>query len=198
MIFDKLFKKDNEEKKNADSFVGDDTVVQENSNTKQNLQGDSDGGTFTGTATDIRPSEKSVKKSKSIKTNKAFDLKSRKNRTRRTVHTKRPFHRKQKQDVKTMVNVYDLIERPVVTEKVAALSEKRTYAFFIRPSATKHTVADAVEALYGVRPIKVRITKNAPKKKRIRIAGREREFGVTARRKKAYVFLKEGDSIRLT
>ena len=72
------------------------------------------------------------------------------------------------------------------------------YAFYVRKGANKHTVADAIEALYSVKPVKVRIAKRPPKRKRIRVVGRERETSKVGGAKKAYVFLKDGDKIQLT
>ena len=148
----------------------------------------------TGTPADVHLSSRTERKSKRMKRNTALTAGKRK--VRRTVHTKKQFHAPRAG--KTDAGAYDIIIRPVVTEKVASLSESGTYAFFVRPRATKHSVIDAVEAVYGVRPVRVNISKNAPKKKRIRVRGREREYGITAERKKAYVFLKRGDTIQLT
>ena len=121
----------------------------------------------------------------------------RKKKVRRIVHTERAFHKKKGIPAKERVNIYEVIDRPALTEKAARMSEKGVYVFLVRPSATKHAVMDAVEAVYSVRPEKVRMAKNAPKRKRIRIPGREREYGLTAGKKKAYVFLRKGDTIRL-
>ncbi len=121
-----------------------------------------------------------------------------KRRTRRPVHTQKSFYAPKRRPVKEQVRVFDTITRPVVTEKVAGLSEKGVYAFFVRRASTKHSVADAVEALYGVRPMRVRIAKSPAKRRRLRVRGRERGYGYTAERKKAYVFLKKGDTIQLT
>jgi large subunit ribosomal protein L23 len=86
--------------------------------------------------------------------------------------------------------------RPIMTEKVYGQSETlRTYAFSVPGSANKHAVADAVVAQFEVTPTDVRITNIKGKKKRtVRKGGR----AVTGRRsdvKKAYVTLKEGDSL---
>jgi large subunit ribosomal protein L23 len=86
--------------------------------------------------------------------------------------------------------------RPVITEKTYVLGETlRTYVFVIPTSANKHTVASAVAAQFEVTPIDVRIANIKGKKKRtVRKGGR----AVTGRRidtKKAYVTLKEGDSL---
>ena len=147
---------------------------------------------------DARPlAEKSAKKTKADKMNTAL-RKQRKQRSNRVVHTKRSFHRPPRKVVGEQVNIYDIIERPLITEKAANQSERGVYAFLVQDRANKYSVADAVEALYGVRPKKVRIAKRPPKRKRLRIPGKEREYGMTAQKKKAYVFLREGDTIKLT
>ncbi|MCY4577036.1 MAG: 50S ribosomal protein L23 [Candidatus Kaiserbacteria bacterium] len=142
-------------------------------------------------------SQQVTKKTKTDKRNVAL-RQEKKRRSRKVVHTKRSFHRGNRQSAEEGVYIYDVIERPVITEKSANHSENGVYTFFVRDTANKHTVADAVEALYGVRPKKVRILKQPSKKKRVRIPGKEREYGMTARRKKAYVSLREGDTIKLT
>lgn len=139
--------------------------------------------------------EKTAGKTTSVKRGRAVGGKRRLNRP---VHTARSFHNRRGRPVKDRVNVYDVIDRPAVTEKAATLSEKGVYVFLVRPSATKHTVVDAVEAIYNVRPRKVHISVGARKQKRIRVSGREREYSFTTRKKKAYVFLKKGDTIQLT
>ena len=147
---------------------------------------------------DARPlAEKSVKKTKADKTNTAL-RKQRKQRSSRKVHTERSFHRPPRKAVGEQVNIYDIIDRPLITEKAANQSERGVYAFLVQNRANKYSVADAIEALYGVRPKKVRIAKRPPKRKRLRVPGKEREHGLTAQKKKAYVFLREGDTIKLS
>ena len=146
----------------------------------------------------LSPSERSTKKTKVDKRNTALTQKTKKTRSNRTVHTRRSFHRGDQKKFSGGVNIYDVIEQPVVTEKSANMSERGVYVFMVRDDSNKHTVADAVEELYGVRPRTVRIAKRAPKKKRLRITGKEQEYGMTNRRKKAYVFLREGDTIKLS
>ncbi len=147
---------------------------------------------------DVRPlAEKAVKKTKADKTNTVL-RKQYKQRTNRKVHTKRSFHRPPRKTVGEQVNIYDIIDRPLITEKAANQSERGVYAFLVQDRANKYSVADAIEALYGVRPKKVRIAKRPSKRKRLRVAGKEREYGMTAQKKKAYVFLREGDTIKLS
>ena len=118
-------------------------------------------------------------------------------RRKKVVHTKRAYHRPSALPLTDQVRVFDVLERPLITEKAATLSERGVYIFFVRPFATKHSVITAIEAVYGVRPAKVRITRYPSKRKRIRVKGREREMGSASLRKRAYVYLKEGDKIEV-
>ena len=144
---------------------------------------------------DSKISEKTKKKTGTREySNKALNKKH----PNKVVHTKKSFHSPKRTASKEQVNIHDVIERPVITEKAANKSEGGVYTFFVRETANKHRISEAVEALYGVKPKKVRIAKKPSKKKRVRIPGRENEFGMTTERKKAYVFLHEGDTIKLT
>lgn len=88
----------------------------------------------------------------------------------------------------------DVLMRPRVTEKAAMLTSGNVYTFDVRKEATKKDVTTAVSALYKVTPVKVRIV-NSPSK---RVAMRKRRgFGIAPGVKKAYVFLKDGESITL-
>ena len=147
---------------------------------------------------DVPPlTAQSSRKTKTDKKNTALGG-STKQRSHRVVHTRRSFHRPARRPIGDQVNIYDIIGRPVITEKAANQSERGVYTFLVSGRANKHSVADAVEVLYGVRPKKVRIAQRPPKRKRVRIPGREQEYGFTAQKKKAYVFLREGDTIKLT
>ena len=187
MIFGRLFKRSKDSDSDVDQVGAQDDDAQATALHEE----------YRGDATPL--TEQSAKKAKQDKKNVALGRKKR-TRSNRVVHTKRSFHRRGRQEDEEVrrVNVYDIIERPVITEKAANQSENRVYTFLVRGSANKHTVADAVEVLYGVRPTKVRIAKRPSKRKRIRLPGREREYGMTAQKKKAYVFLREGDTIKLT
>jgi len=80
-----------------------------------------------------------------------------------------------------------------VTEKATLLSEKGVYVFDVEPRATKKDVAEAVKALYQVTPRKIHMVRIPSKKTRIR--GAQNKFGVKSGGKKAYVFVKKGDTI---
>jgi len=77
-----------------------------------------------------------------------------------------------------------------VTEKAGILSESNAYAFEVTKDATKNQIAKEVAKLYKVVPMKVNIVNG--KAKRIVARGK---VGKSKGIKKAYVFLKKGDTI---
>ena len=86
---------------------------------------------------------------------------------------------------------YDVIFKPLMTEKSMALLEEQTYSFYVHPKATKTQIKEAVERLCkNVKVAKVNTMMTHPKKRR------RRGFlpGETARRKKAIVKLTPGSS----
>lgn len=85
------------------------------------------------------------------------------------------------------VKYYDVILKPVVTEKSMNLMGEKKYTFYVHPDANKTMVKEAVEKMFdGVKVEKVN-TMNIPGKKRRRGA----VIGKTAARKKAIVKLTE-------
>lgn len=87
------------------------------------------------------------------------------------------------------------IVKPLVTEKVTDLTEKHNvFCFVVRPEANKLQIQNEVEALYNVKVVSVNTVDYAGKNKsRYTKAGLLR--GKTNAFKKAYVTLKEGESI---
>ena len=81
--------------------------------------------------------------------------------------------------------IYDILRRPIISEKAAKLSESNGVAFEVAPSATKDDVARAVEAIYGVKPTKVNVVVIKGKVKTFR----GRSTGTQRTVKKAYVSL---------
>ena len=81
--------------------------------------------------------------------------------------------------------IYDILRRPIISEKAAKLSESNGVAFEVAPSATKDDVARAVEAIFGVKPSKVNIVVVKGKVKTFR----GRSTGTQRTVKKAYVSL---------
>lgn len=86
----------------------------------------------------------------------------------------------------------NVIRRPRLTEKAATLSSQNVYTFDIAQGATKHDVLRAVEALYKVTPVKVHTVQTKGKDVSLRT---RRGTGTTNSVRKAYVYLKKGDTI---
>ena len=82
-------------------------------------------------------------------------------------------------------NTYDVLRRPIISEKAARLSENNGVVFEVAMSATKEDIAKAVEVLFGIKPTKINIviTKGKVKSFRGRSTGTQRSV------KKAYVSL---------
>jgi large subunit ribosomal protein L23 len=89
------------------------------------------------------------------------------------------------------MNVYEVLRRPLVTEKVSRLSALNKYAFEVDKKASKEQIKQAVEKAFKVGVIDVNI---------INIHGETKRAGkreVTAPSwKKAVVTLKEGDKLQ--
>ena len=94
----------------------------------------------------------------------------------------------------TDYNLDSVILRPRVTEKAIAQNENSVYTFVVKQSATKYQVRDAVKALYNVTPVKVNIVN---KKAAKRFVGSRNRTKHVAGMKKAYVYLKKGETINL-
>ena len=86
-----------------------------------------------------------------------------------------------------------VLMNPRITEKATDLQNmNNAYVFDIAEGASKPQVAQAVRELYKVSPIRVRVVTIRPKVKRSTRTGRT---SVVGGGRKAYVFLKKGDSI---
>jgi len=93
-----------------------------------------------------------------------------------------------------MTTIYDVLRRPVVTEKSNYQSQKLgQYTFEVAAQATRTMVKDAVETLFDVDVVRVNILKVPAKRGR-----RARSRRVLVRKpafKKAIVTLAEGQSL---
>lgn len=94
----------------------------------------------------------------------------------------------------TDYNLDSVIIGARITEKAVGMSEQNVYTFNVRRDATKFQVRDAVQALYNVTPVKVNIVNKKPAKRMVGMRGRVKHVKGM---KKAYVYLKNGDSISL-
>ena len=85
------------------------------------------------------------------------------------------------------IKYYDVIKRPVITEKsMAAMGEKK-YTFLVHPEANKTQIKEAVEKMFeGTKVKSVNTINNDGKKKRRGVT-----VGKTAKTKKAIVALTE-------
>lgn len=93
-----------------------------------------------------------------------------------------------------MTSVYDVLRRPIVTEKSNYQSGKlNQYAFEVDLRATKAQIKEAVEALFDVDVVRVNVLV-APAKQSRRARSR-RVLVRRSRYKKAIVTLGEGDTI---
>ena len=91
-----------------------------------------------------------------------------------------------------MNSAYNVIIRPVVSERSFDLMSQNKYTFEVAKQAPKEEIAAAVEKLFGVHVLKVNTINVKPKTKRVRyVAGQTRSW------KKAVVTVAEGDSIEL-
>jgi large subunit ribosomal protein L23 len=64
----------------------------------------------------------------------------------------------------------------------------------VKRDANKFQVRDAVKALYNVTPVKVNIVNKKPA---LRLSGSKNRMAKVPGEKKAYVYLKKGDTINL-
>jgi large subunit ribosomal protein L23 len=93
-----------------------------------------------------------------------------------------------------MTTIYDVIRRPLVTEKSNYQNSRlHQYVFEVAPDATKTLVKDAVETLFDVDVVRVNVI-NAPAKRTRRWRSR-RIMVRSSSYKKAIVTLAEGDTI---
>jgi large subunit ribosomal protein L23 len=89
------------------------------------------------------------------------------------------------------MNVYDVIRRPLITEKGHAKREtERTLCFEVHADANKIQIKQAVETVFRVKVAEVRTSNIAGKLRR-----RGRFTGYASDWKKAYVRLAEGQKV---
>lgn len=97
-----------------------------------------------------------------------------------------------------MADVFDVILRPVVTEKSAqAIEMGNVYTFIVSNDANKIQIGQAVEKIWDVKVTAVRTMRYAGKARRAFMGrmSKNRDIGRRASYKKALVTLAEGDHI---
>ena len=85
---------------------------------------------------------------------------------------------------------YDVIRKPIITEKATNASEHNAVVFEVAIDANKPQIKEAVEGLFGVKVKAVNTSITKGKVKRFR-----GKLGVRKDVKKAYVTLEEGNTI---
>jgi len=98
--------------------------------------------------------------------------------------------RKRKEKKGSTVLAYRILKSPHVTEKASRLAKENQYIFKIFSQANKIQVKKAVEELYNVDVLKVRIIRIHSKRKRVGgVEGKKKGY------KKAIVKIKQGQKI---
>ncbi|HWU24162.1 MAG TPA: 50S ribosomal protein L23 [Candidatus Paceibacterota bacterium] len=87
-----------------------------------------------------------------------------------------------------------VLKAPHFSEKALISSARGVYVFQIPADANKYEIAAAIEKFYNVTPVKIRVANLPAKTVSLRT---RRGVGTKARRHKAYVYLKKGDTLNL-
>ena len=91
-----------------------------------------------------------------------------------------------------MVEISKILKAPLVTEKATELTKRNQYVFKVFPKANKLQIKRAIEELYNVNVLDVKIIKVPRKKRQIgRMRGWRKGY------KKAIVKIKEGQKIEV-
>jgi large subunit ribosomal protein L23 len=90
------------------------------------------------------------------------------------------------------VEPYDVLKKPLITEKSTSLLQENKYTFEVDPRANKTEIKQAVQSIFKVKVEKVNTMRVKGKTKRVRNIP-----GKTPDRKKAIVTLRKGDKIEI-
>lgn len=85
-----------------------------------------------------------------------------------------------------------IIKRALITEKANRLREMNVYQFEVMRTANKQQIKQAIEKLFDVEVVNIKVSNYAGKPRRL-----GRSSGYTAGYKKASVMLKEGQTIEI-
>ncbi len=125
-----------------------------------------------------KQSDKKVEKTENVETNSVVkEIKKEQNN---------------KKSVTKESSLYQVLVRPLVSEKAAAEESRGVYSFVVDKDANKFQIKEAIAAIYKVRPTRVRV---------ININGKfvrqGRSYGRRSDWKKAVVTLPKGQSINI-
>lgn len=88
------------------------------------------------------------------------------------------------------MDLYDILKKPIITEKSMKLAKEGKYTFEVDKNANKIEIRGAVEKLFNVKVVKINTANYDGKTKRVgRYTGKTNAF------KKAIVTLEEGQTI---
>ncbi len=90
------------------------------------------------------------------------------------------------------MHLYEVLRRPLITEKNTMLQAQGKYVFEVAEEANKHQIKQAVEKVFKVKVVLVNVMTVPGKTKRV-----GRRMVLTPSHKKAIVTLKSGDKIEL-
>jgi len=88
------------------------------------------------------------------------------------------------------MHLYEIVRRPLITEKATLIKEQNRYAFEVVKEANKRQIREAVEAAFKVNVAKVNVMSVPGKMRRI-----GRRYVMTPSWKKAVVTLESGQKI---
>lgn len=92
------------------------------------------------------------------------------------------------------IHPYEVLRRPIVTEKTTTMAALHKYVFEVAPGANKPQIKEAVQRAFGVTVEEVNTAMQRRKRKRTRSG---RPGADPSSWKKAVVTLKPGDTIEL-
>ena len=93
------------------------------------------------------------------------------------------------------MHLYEILRRPLITEKYTVLQAQGKYAFEVAGEANKPQIKQAVEKAFKVKVTAVNVMIVSGKRRRMARLGRQKMSSPAW--KKAVVTLKEGDKIEL-
>lgn len=133
------------------------------------------------------------KKNKEKEKEKEVKKPSKVKRVKKIKEIKEKKEKKVKEKIKPKTQAtFRILKEPHITEKTTYLTEFNQYTFKIWPKTNKIEVKKAIENLYGVDVVSVRIIKIPPKRRRSgRITGWKKGY------KKAIIKIKKGQKIEV-
>lgn len=98
------------------------------------------------------------------------------------------------EEVSMAQDLAHIILRPRITEKASVKASENVYVFDVAVRATKPQIKAAFVAHYKVTPVQVRVVNTRGSQTRNMRTGKR---GMTSASRKAYIYLKKGDTISI-